>query len=210
MPRLPLTLTWPALSAAALVPRLEAGMPPAGGARDEAAARSEDGAALAQLAWGSSMFLCNAALLANRGAANAPGTTEQVAAWAESREYAAFRAHLARALHSPAGLAAVCAYLDQALADATEYDLWGGRGFHRFADVPMRRSAAEFLLACATDLSPDAATGLTARLIALDNAIESAAAEAHGLSVTAPDALPHSHAVRWWQPFGPNRPSNAC
>ena len=155
------------------------------------------------------MFLCNAALLANRGAANAPGTAVQVAAWAQSREYAALRAHLARAVHSPAGFAAVCAYLDQALADATEYDVWGGRGFHRFADVPMRRSAAEFLLACVTDLSPDAATALKARLIALDNAIESAAAEAHGLSVAAPDALPHSHAVRWWQPFGPNRPSNA-
>jgi hypothetical protein len=199
-------------SAPALAARLEAGTPPAG-VSDALAAAQQDGAALASLAWASSMFLCNAALLASRGAAGAPGTAEQVAAWAQSREHAAFKQQLLRALRSQSGAAAVVAYLQLARADALEYDLWGGRGFHKFGDVPMRRSAAEFLLAEPLEqrsLAPETLATFAAGLAALDDAIESAAGEAHGLAVAPPGALPHAHAVRWWFPFAPNRPSNAC
>ena len=185
--------------------RLEAAAAPAGAQ----AAQREDGAALAQTAWASSMFLCNSAMLANGGAANAP-TAEQMAAWAQSPEHAAFRELMLRAVCSPAGTAAVCAYLDQAVADATAHDMWGGRGFYKFADVPMQRSAAEFLLrdalACLAGMPAAAAAAVTARLTALDNAIAAAAAQPHELSIAAHAALPDAHKANWWQPFAPAGP----
>ena len=182
--------------------RLEAAAP--GG--DQAALR-EDGAALAQMAWASSMFMCNSALQASSGAANAPSAA-QVTAWAQTAEHAAFREHILRAVCSPAGTAAVCAYLDHAVADASEHDMWGGRGFYKFEDVPMRRSAAEFLLheaplACLAGLPAAAAAAVTARLTALDNAIAAAAALSHTQSNAVPAALPNPHKARWWLPFSP-------
>jgi hypothetical protein len=87
---------------------------------------------------------------------------------------------------------------------AQEFDTWGGRGFHKFADVPMRRSAAEFLLrAPLSDQGAGALPGgvrgaLAARLAALDAAIAAAAAEPGELRVGAPPAaLPAAHAA-WW------------
>lgn len=185
-------------SAAALAARLEAGAP-LDAAADALTAQREDGAALAQTAWASSMFLCNAL--------RAPTSVAQVAAWSSSPEHAVFAQNTLRALRSAAGTAAVCAFLDHATADALEYDMWGGRGFHRFQDVPMRRSAAEFLLAEALEqrrLAPEADAALAARLAELDDVIAAAhgAGEAYPLSPAPPAALPHAHAVRWW--LGPS------
>jgi hypothetical protein len=170
------------------------------------------------------MFLLNAlhkAALPAAPGAPPPASAAAVAAWAANPTCAAFDADLVAALSTPAGAAAAAAFLDAVIADAQAHallplsllrsfshplhaqvfdDAVGGRGFHAFGAVPMRRSAAEFLLRepLARALLPqDVTAGLAARVCVLDAVIATAAAGAQNLSVAPPPALPAAHAA-WW------------
>ena len=110
-----------------LCARLAAAPPPDAAA--DAEAQCTDGGALATLAWGTAMFLCNAALRAAQAEAVAPAavgadeaaappTVAAVEAWQATREHAAFTQDCAAALCSPAGAAAVAAFLELVRVDA--------------------------------------------------------------------------------------------